>query len=163
MGFERSQFGDGTTNVTTDVNNHFGPRETGKTVGNIKTEGGKNELTLDIDAAMVDAGAYALLAPKIPAGSLITAAYAEVTEAFALGGTSPTILVGTETSEVTNGLVINEATAEATGTYDLTATLTGTWGAGLAADTVVGLSLGGTTPSVTTAGKVRVVIEYLQV
>jgi hypothetical protein len=167
MGFEAAKFGEGgasgSGNVTTQVSQHYGERDTGKTTGVIRTAGAMNELTLDIDAAMVSDGALTLVAPIIPAGSLIEDAYVEVTEAFVLGGTSPTILVGTSGSEVTNGLVVNEATAEATGTYDITSTLTGTWAAGLAADTTVGIDFGGTSPTVTAVGKMRVVVRYVKV
>lgn len=165
MAFERSRFGDGSAsgsgNVVTAVNTHYNEREVGKTVGVTRKSGFVAELTLDIDADMVSNAAYALLAPKIPAGSIIEDAYVVVDEAFALGGTSPTILVGTEGSEATNGLVISETQAEAAGTYDVTSTLTGTWAAGLAAETTLGLALGGTSPTVTTAGKLRVVIRYV--
>jgi len=165
MGYETSQFGDQVTgaNVTQDVNNHYGAFETGDTQGNVKTEGFRNELSIDMDAAMLTAEAFTLLAPTIPAGSLVESVILEVTEAFALGGTTPTILVGTNGSEVTNGFVTSEAQAEAVGTYDLTATLTGTWAAGLAADTVVGVELGGTTPTNGTAGQARFVIKYVNV
>lgn len=166
MGFEQSKFGDGSAagsgNVVTTVNNHYGPRDTGKTVGVKKTEGVMYELTLDIDGEMVGNGAYALLAPKLPANSLIEDVYVEVTEAFALGGTTPAIEIGTEGSEATNGVTITEAQAEATGAYDVTSALAGTWTAGLAAETTLGLALSGTTPTVTDAGKMRVVIRYVQ-
>lgn len=161
MGYERSPFGDG-TNVTTDVHNHYGPRDTGKTVGVEKTYGAKREMVLDIDGDMLAAGEFALLSPKLPAGSRVLNAYVEVEEAFVLGGTSPTILVGTNGSEATNGVVVTEAQAEAVGVYDITSALAGTWdsAAGLAAETTVGLAMGGTSPTSTSAGKARVVVEY---
>lgn len=165
MGFEQSQFGDGSTsgsgNVTTTVNNHYGPRASGKTQGVARTAGFKKELVLDIDGTMVGNAAYPLLAPSLPAGASVLEVYAEVTEAFVLGGTSPTIEVGTETSEATNGFTISEAQAEAVGSYDLTSALSGTWASPLAAATSVGLAQAGTSPTVTSAGKMRVVIEYI--
>lgn len=165
MGFEQSQFGDGSAsgsgNVTTAVNNHYGPRSTGKTQGKAKTEGFKKQLTLDIDGTMVGNAAYPLLAPSLPAGANILEVYAEVTEAFVLGGTTPAIEVGTETSEATNGVTISEAQAEAVGAYDLTSALAGTWASPLAAATTVGLAMSGTSPTVTSAGKMRLVIEYI--
>lgn len=162
MGFETSQFGDQVTgaNVTSDVNNHYGVRETGKTTGNIKTEGSMNELTLDVDGTMVGNAAYTLVVPKLPAGAIIEDVYAEVSEAFVLGGTTPAIEIGTEGSEATNGFTITEAQAEAAASYDLTSALSGTWAAPLAAETTLGLALSGTSPTVTSAGKVRVVIRY---
>lgn len=162
MAFETALFGDGvsTTRVTT-VSTYFGARDSGKTVGSTRTAGFVTELTLDIDAAMVSSGAYALIAPTIPAGAIIEDVYVDVTEAFALGGTTPVIDIGTEGSEATNGFTITEAQAEAVKMLDLTGALSGTWAAGLVADTTVGLLLGGSSPTVTTVGKMRVVIRYV--
>ena len=162
MAYEQSLFGDGvSTTQVTNVHGHFGARESGKTNGIVKTEGFVNELTIDIDGDMVSDAAYPLLAPTLPAGAIIEDVYLKVTEAFVLGGTTPAIEIGTETSESTNGFTITEAQAEATGTYDVTAALSGTWAAGLAAATTVGLALSGTSPTVTSAGKARVVIRYI--
>lgn len=165
MGFETSSFGSalaaGSGNVTTIVNNHYGPRSTGKTVGVTDTQGFQNELVMELDVEQISGDAFTLLAPKLPAGAHISKVIAEVTEAFTVTGTSPTINVGTEGSENTNGIEITEAQAEATGVYDITGSLQGTWAAPLAAETTIGLDMDGTTPALTgTAGKVRVVIFY---
>jgi hypothetical protein len=143
-----------------NVKNHYGARETGGATGVLRTAGNKTELAIELTGTLVDDGVF-IEDYVIPAGSLILAAYIEVDEAFVLGGTTPTILVGTDGSEVTNGLVVSEAIAEATGAADLTATLTGTWAAKLAAATTVGVALGGTTPTVTSAGTAKLVIEYI--
>lgn len=167
MTIEQSYFGDGSAtgggNVTTAVHNQYGPRNAGKTVGVFDTDGAIKELVIDIDGTIVGAGAYPLLAPKLPAGAIIEDVYLVVEEAFVLGGTTPVIDIGTEGSEATNGFTITEAQAEAAATYDLTSALSGTWAAGLAAATTVGILLGGGTPTVTSAGKARVVIRYVQV
>ena len=164
MAFETSQFGDGvSTTRVTDVHTYFGTRDSGKTQGKTRTAGFVTEMTIDIDGDMVSAAAYPLIAPEILAKSIIEDVYMEVTEAFVLGGTSPTIEVGTETSEATNGFTISEAQAETVGIYDLTSALSGTWAAGLAADTTLGLAMAGTSPTVTSAGKLRVVIRYVSV
>lgn len=167
MGYEQSKFGDGSAsgsgNVTTAVNNHYGARDTGKTVGVTETDGYTHELVIELDGTMVGNGAYPLLAPSIPAGAVIDNVYLDVTEAFVLGGTTPVIDVGTEGTEATNGFTITEAQAEAVGIYDLTSALSGTWAAGLAAATTVGLLLGGTSPTVTSAGKAKAVIRYTSV
>lgn len=167
MGFEQSKFGDGSAagsgNVVSTVSNHYGPRDTGKTTGVIRTSGAVNELTLDIDGEMVGDAAYALVVPKIPANSIVEDVFVEVTEAFVLGGTTPAIEIGTEGTEATNGVTITEAQAEATGVYDVTSALAGTWAAGLSAETTLGLALSGTSPTVTDAGKMRVVIRYVHV
>ena len=166
MGFEQSKFGDGSAsgsgNVTTAVNTHFGPFSRGKTQGKANTMGFDKELTFDFDAAMVSAEAFPLLAPSLPAKAVITKVVVEITEAFALGGTSPVIEFGTEGSEATNGFTITEAQAEAAGIYNLTSALSGTWAAGLAAATTLGIDLAGTSPTVGTAGKGRVIIEYTE-
>ena len=168
MTFEVSKFGYAGGATTADsygVHNHYGAREVGKGVGSFKTDGALNELIIDLDGEMVGAAGFALLAPVIPAGSRIDGVYLEVTEAFALGGTSPLIEIGTEGSEATNGFSTTEAQAEAVGTYNLTSALSGTWAGavGLVADTTVGIALAGTTPTVTDAGKARVVIRYVKV
>lgn len=169
MGYETSPFGDNVLtgsggNVTTKVSNHYGARSTGKTVGVVKTEGSSNELSFNIDGTIVGDGSYALLAPTLPAGAVIEDVYLKVTEAFVLGGTTPVIDIGTEGSEATNGFTITEAQGEAVATYDLTSALSGTWAAPLAADTTVGILLGGGgSNTVTSAGKADVVIRYSKV
>ena len=169
MGYETSAFGDGVLtgsggNVTSNVHNHYGPRDTGKTQGVIKSEGVYDELTFDLDGTMVGNEAFPLIAPLIPAGSRIKEVFVEVSEVFVLGGTTPVIEVGTEGSEATNGFTVSETIAEAVGMYDLTSALSGTWATsvGLVADTTVGIDLAGTTPTVTSAGKARVVIRYVK-
>lgn len=168
MGFETSKFGYAGGATTADsygVHNHYGPREVEKAVGIMNTEGAMNEIIIDLDGEMVGAEEFALLAPALPAGSRVEDVYMEVTEAFVLGGTSPVIEIGTEGSEATNGFTITESQAETVGTYDLTAALSGTWSGsvGLAARTVVGIDLAGTSPTVTDAGKARLVIRYVKV
>jgi len=162
MGFETTPFGNGGSNVTTNVSNHYGPFSTGKTVGVTDTDGFIREVSLDIDGEMVGNAAYPLMAPSIPAGAVIKEVFLVVNEAFSLGGTGPVIDVGTEGSEATNGVTITQAQAQAVGSYDVSAALSGTWAAGLAAATTVGLALNGTTPTVTSAGKARVVIRYMR-
>lgn len=169
MAFEQSKFGDGSAsgagNVTTAVHNHYGPyTEMKNTVGRYQQDqGATQELVIDFDGTVVGDAAFPLLAPTLPAGAIIEDVYLYVEEAFVLGGTTPAIEIGTEGTEATNGFTISEAQAEATGMKDLTSALSGTWAAGLAADTVVGIALSGTTPTVTSAGKARVVIHYARV
>jgi hypothetical protein len=168
MGYERSKFGDGSAagsgNVVTEVSNHFGPRDTGKTTGISNSDGFIRELTLDLDGAVATAGEFALtVVPKLPAQCRIEDVYLEVETAWALGGTTPVVDVGTEGSEATNGFTITEAQLEAVGVYDLTGALSGTWSAagGLTAETVLGILLGGGTPTAV-GGKARVVIRYFK-
>lgn len=165
MGFESSQFGDGSAsgsgNVTTQVNNHYNSRTSEKVNGTSKTEGVFKELVLQVDGDMVSNAAFPLLAPEIPAGALVVEAYAHVTEAFVLGGTTPTIEIGTEGSESTNGIPMTEAQAENVGVVDLTSAIAGTWAARLAAATTVGIAMTGTSPTSTSAGEMTFVIKYL--
>lgn len=164
MGYETAAFGsaDG-SNVTTEVHNHYGEKNLGGAAGVFRTAGSDNELTVYATGEILNDDFLPVVV--IPAGAVVTKAVAHVTEAFALGGTTPTILIGTEGSEVTNGAVLDEASAEAEGYYDITTTLTGTWDAeaAFAADTTVGLALGGTTPTVTDAGRVVFIITYSDV
>ena len=165
MGFENSKFGyagGATTASSPTVNNHYGAREVKKSVGVTRTEGFMNELTIDLDGDMVSAEAFPLLAPILPKGAIIEDVFLHVEEVFVLGGTSPVVEIGTEGSEATNGVTLTEAQLEATGTYDVTSALAGTWATGLAADTTVGIDLAGTNPTSTSAGKARVVIRYLK-
>lgn len=145
------------------VNNHFGPRGTGRTLGTIKTEGAKNQLTIDIDINSIVDG-VTIGDVYLPAGALVSSAYVEITEAFAIAGTTPDaeITVGTETSEAANGVAITEAQANSVGTYDITASIAGTWAAGLASDTLVGVAATAN-GSFGTTGKGRVVVEYVRV
>lgn len=167
MGYETSQFGNQVSgaNVVTDVSNHFGSRDTGKTQGGYRTSGSVQEVVIDLDGTIVGNEAFPLVAPSLPAGVRIEDVFLDVTEAFVLGGTTPVIEVGTEGSEATNGVTISEAVAEAVGVYNLTAALAGTWAAagGLTAATTVGVDLAGTSPTVTSAGKARLVIRYVSV
>ncbi len=170
-GFETSKFGNGVAtgsggNVVAasgTPHNFFGPRDAGGTTGVLKVEGITEELIINLSGEMFNDVANTLVDYKIPAGSIIKAVYIDVEEVFVVTGTNPTILIGTDTSEVTNGFVISEAVAEATSSANLTSTLAGTWDseAPLAADTTVGIALGGTgSPAITDAGKARVTIVY---
>ena len=163
MAFERARFGDGSPsgrgNVTQAVSNHYNRRFTGKTSGVSRTAGYMNELTLDIDGDMVSKGSFELVAPTIPSGAFIEDVYVVVEEAFSLSGTSPAIEVGTEGSEVTNGFTISQSATP--GVYDLTGARSGTWTRGFTANTTVGVALSGNNAASTSAGKLRVVIRYV--
>lgn len=146
-----------------NVSNYYGPRATGQTGGVIKTEGIKNQLSIQFTAA--DIGTTLQQVPTLPAGSKVVSAYLRVIEAFALGGTTPTLDVGTEGSETTNNIFWDEAQAEGIGFHHVISPTrtSGTWNDMLAADTIVGIALGGSTPTVGAAGIAEVIIEYAQV
>lgn len=107
---------------------------------------------------------YSQVAFTLPAGARIVAApLVEVVEAFALGGTTPTINIGVSGSHGTNYFAeISEAQAEAVGTYQSAApagTLA-TSAAPLAAAVNIVVALDGTTPTITSAGACKVVVQY---
>lgn len=175
MAYEVSKFGDAgytpagaTTNVTQDVSNYFGPRgiDSDVTAGVIKTEGGVNELTVHISPQVVNGDKLGLtVLPFLPARSKVFAAYLEVEEAFTLTGTTPTVAVGTDGSESTNGVTAAEAQLEAVGVYDLTSTIAGTWAAagGLVARTDVNVDVSAGAVATGTLGKAKVVVRYIHV
>lgn len=134
------------------VNSHYGPRvtEDGILGGVTLTDGVRNELVL-----FVTDENYASVTATIPAGAVIVDAFAVVTEAFTFtGGTTPSMKVGTDTSEATNG-----AGVSLTSTGTSAGTLAGTWTAPLAAETTVGVATAGA-PTAVTAGQAKVVITY---
>ena len=137
------------------VFNVYGPRKTDEgRAGKINTAGVVNELEVSFRG-----DSYSTVTAVIPAGAKVLDAYAKVDEVFVLGGTTPTINVGTSGSAATNGVPVSEAQAEALGSYDLTPA--GTWAAVLAAATTVAVELGGTTPTITDAGEIKVVVRYV--
>ena len=141
---------------------HYGIRTAKEGVeGYVPVEGMKKQIVLDVTAESITDDNFRFDLAQIPSGALIVGAYASVSEVFVMGGTTPTILIGTDGSEVTNGIVVSEAIGEALGTADVTATATGTWNAALAADAEISVVLGGTSPTITTVGKMKVTLEYV--
>lgn len=142
------------------VKNHYNAQniEPGM-VGELPGNGAIRELTVHISGETLNNGF--IEGATLPSGALPLDWSLEIDEVFDLGGTSPTILVGTKGSEATNGLSISEAVAEAVATTNST-TFAGTWGSSLAAETTVGIAMGGTSPTAdTTAGKARLVVRYV--
>ncbi len=143
------------------VRSRFGPVDIPDgSQGVVRTAGNKNELVVEFSGNDINDDDFQKAI--VPAGSLVVDAYVEISEVFALGGTTPTINVGTDGSEGTNGVEISEAEAEALGTVDISASIAGTWAASLASDTTVSIALDGTTPTVTDAGHAKVVIGYVK-
>lgn len=147
--------------------NFYGPRSAKEGIeGGIKTEGSIKELTLKFTGQNINDDVFSTNLAVLPAGSRPIRAIVSINEAFALGGTTPTINIGTDGSEATNGVSIAEAQAEATGVLtdaDSGVAINGTWGSELAADTQVSVALGGTTPTVGAGGYAVVTIEYIMV
>ena len=142
-----------------NVSNHYGPRDLGPGAGVVGTLGREVELSIDLTGEVVTNGGPLLVDFTIPAGAIIEKAYLVVTEAATFGNADNVVDVGTDTSEATNGFTITDAQLIAIATVDLTSELSGTWAAPLAADTVVGTVVSGTTASMT-GGKAKVIIKY---
>lgn len=158
MGFE--------SNTGLGTRNHYGPRSQREGIeGGIKTEGSVQELSLKFSGANINDDVFSTNLAQLPAGARIIRAIVRVDEAFTLGGTSPVINIGTDGSESTNGISIDETRGEASATYtdsDTGVAINGTWAATLAADTQVSVALSGTTPTVGSGGYAIVTIQYIK-
>lgn len=145
------------------VNNFYGPRDTGGSVG---IEHGEDSLTRLSIAFTADSLRGSYIPPVvIPKGALFRSAVLRVDEAFTMTGTSPTVIFGSLASEATNGVVMTSAELATIGTKAPASTGTGTWAqnstTGVAAAAKVGQVLGGTTPVVTgTAGKATLILTF---
>lgn len=143
------------------VNVFYGPRTRLEGItGNMKTLGAIKQLVVELSAENVSDGFAGFF--SLPAGVKPLRAIVDVEEAFVLGGTTPALSIGTDGSEGTNGFDIAEAVAEAVGVTEITS-FNGTWADELAAVTRVGILLTGSTPTITSAGIVKVIVEYAQV
>ena len=140
------------------VRNFYGPRTRYEGVqGSMKSVDDERALVIWFDGAN-----YASVTGTIPAGAVITEnAIVEVNEAFALGGTTPVINVGVSGTEGTNRICqVSEAQAEAVGTYSIASAGTLAKDTPLAAAATIKVALGGTSPTITSAGKMKLTIRY---
>ena len=140
------------------VRNFYGPRTRFEGVqGSMKTVDDERTLVIFFDGAN-----YASVTGSLPAGATITEnALVEVTEAFVLGGTTPALNIGVSTTEATNRLAsVSEAQAEAVGVYSIAPAGTLAKDTPLASAVTIKVALGGGTPTITTAGKLKLTIRY---
>jgi len=159
------------SNTGLGTRNHYGPRSAREGIeGSIKTEGSLQELTLKFTGDNINDDVFSSNLSVLPAGARVHDVAFAVSEVFVLGGTTPTINIGTDGSEATNGISLAEAQGEAAGVYygdqqnqETGVGINGTWAAELAADTQVSIALGGTTPTVTAAGYCTVTIRYFRI
>jgi hypothetical protein len=108
-----------------------------------------------LDGEKFSSGTYVFETQEtVPVGAVPLYAHVRITEAFVLGGTTPTIQIGDAGSATRYGSLA-QASAQALGTYTNTVTATPLTAAG-----TIAVSLGGTTPTVTTAGKAVVTLAY---
>lgn len=142
---------------------HFGTRRSGDeanfgTYGDVGTQ---KELVFEVKGTDFASNVYTGPTITLKAGFVWRSGVAEVLEAFALGGTTPTLNVGVSGSEATNRAAqLSEAQAEAAGVYNMAGAGTLAANTPLAADATLSIALGGTSPTVTTAGKVRITVKY---
>jgi hypothetical protein len=145
---------------------HFGTRRSGDEANfgeSAAPSGSVKELAFHLRGSDFTSNAYTGPTLSLPAGVTVREVTAEVTEVFALGGTTPTINVGVSGSVGTNYLAeVSEAQAEALGVYNLTSATGGTLAANtpLAAASTITVGLDGTSPTVTTAGRLVIVVRY---
>lgn len=127
-------------------------------VGVIETDGLDREIRFVVDGEKFSGGTYQFdLSAVVPKGAVPLYCHGAVTEVFVLGGTTPTINIG-DAGSGTRYASFSEANMEALGTYTGSVTA-----APLTADQTIVVALGGTAPTVTSAGKLAVVIGYRQV
>lgn len=172
--YETSKFGNGTSSLSAGGNvvvasgaphNTFGPRDSGGASGTLEVDGAIWQMRLELTGDDINDLLEPLVPLYLPRGALIRDAWWNTNEVFVATGTSPTLLVGTDTTEVTNGLVVNETALETLGTTRVTSTLTGTWAVNtpLAARTKVGFAIGGTGgPAIARSGRGYLTIEYVR-
>lgn len=140
------------------VINRFGPRGRHEGyAGSMATRDAEREFVVHFSGAD-----YTLVSGSLPAGAaVVTQMLVEITEAFALGGTTPTINIGVSGSHGTNYLgEISEAQAEALGTYSVASAGTLALNTPLAAAATIVVGLDGTTPTITSAGKAKVSVRW---
>jgi hypothetical protein len=147
------------------VHNFYGRRSTGGAVGVDHSQNAVHRLTVHLTGESVNS---TFVPPAVmPKGARVLRYFLDVDEAFSLGGTSPTVIVG-GTAPATDGVVLSKTELEAVGSKVPSSTGTGTWSTSSSTGTTaaerVKETLGGTTPTVSpTQGKATLVIEYINV
>lgn len=140
------------------VTNYYGARN--RYEGVAGTQGTRNDERIFV--LFVGGQDYLTASGTLPAGAMIVGnALIEVSEVFVLGGTTPVINVGVSGSEGTNRLAqLSQAQAQAVGTYSVATAGTLALNTPLAAAATIKVALGGTTPTATGAGKLKLVVPY---
>lgn len=145
------------------VSNYYGPRDTGGSVGSEETDQSVRQYSIAFTGASLNSS---FLPPVVlPRGAKLMRATLRVDEAFALTGTTPTVIFG-GTAPATNGIVLTQAELQAIGTKTPASTGTGTWAVASATGTTaaerITRALGGTTPAVSpTVGKATLIVEFI--
>ncbi len=147
---------------------HFGTRAADEEAGFAETGavGSFKEVAFTLLATDFVAGVYTGNTNlTLPAGAAVHGnAQVEVVEAFVLGGTTPAFNIGVTSSEATNRFcTISEAQAEAVGSYSIASAGTLANNTPLAAAATINVTLSGTSPTITTAGKLVLRVTYRDV
>ena len=171
-GYLSSPFGTGVDigsggNVNTALgapHNYFGPRASGGVSGVLDVEGAIEQVVFALMGDEINDNLGPLTPQWLPKGSIIRDVWFQGEVAGTMTGTTPTLLIGTKGSEVTNGLVLSQAIVQGVLASRLTGTLVGTWAVNtpLAARTQIGFALGGTTPTLDRLFKGRLTIEVIR-
>jgi hypothetical protein len=148
------------------VNNHYGVRSTGGSIGVEHGYGTEFVVRIDLTGQSI-ADAIAGFVPPIviPKGANFDSYKLRVDEAFVVTGTTPALSIGLAGSVGTNYISLSEAELEAVGTKEVTATGAGTMAVGsatgVAANAKLGFALTGTTPAIAaTQGKATLIMKY---
>src|SRR5437763_9013896 len=106
------------------VNNQYGPRDTGGTIGVISDYNAVQEIQVDITPEFLN-GTF-VPPVSLPKGALLRRATLRVDEAFTLTGTTPGVVFGQLGNETVTGFALTQAELSAVGTKILASTGTGT-------------------------------------
>lgn len=148
-----------------NVFNHYGPRETGGTIGVERSTDSVHQLSIGFTGDSLAVGEF--VAPVVmPAGARVLRYVLVIDEAFTVTGTTPTLRFGSAGSVSTNGVALSETELEAEGAKIPASTGSGTWSTtsatGLTAAAEVAFALGGTTPAIAAgSGKGTLIVEYI--
>jgi hypothetical protein len=147
---------------------HLGTRASDEEAGGGETGavGSYKEVAIVVQGSDFVSNAYVGNANlTLPKGAIVhSAALVEVESAFVLGGTTPTILIGVSGSIATNYLAsVSSAQAGAAGAYSIASAGSLATTTPLAADAAITVALGGTSPTVTSAGRLTLRVTYRDV
>lgn len=148
--------------------NHYGPRGTQAGLvsgGELHGPGGAvREAVLYITGDDFAGGTSFDTKLVIPAKAFVQEAVLEVSEVFTLGAADNVFNIGTNGSEATNGITLENPDVAGV-ELELVGDLNGTWASMLAADTTVGVTVTGASAASVTAGsgKAKVIIRYVKV
>jgi hypothetical protein len=140
------------------VNNQYGPRNTGGAIGLEQTQDSVMTFSYDLTGEMLNSGFVPKV--KVPKRALLRKAYLIVDEVFVVSAAGTVAIGGTAPG--TNGVVLTEAKLEALGVSDVSALAIGTWATASATGTtgaeLITKAITGTVGA--TSGKGTLVMEF---